>query len=119
MRNLILLGTIIATLAFGSVSAKSFANPAEIAASNSVGPTAMAAAEIIDSGWASASDIQASAAQLHWVGRSVGENTVIVMRDVTLVAMGALVLGLCAVCAKARRDAVPARSQTYGRPAAV
>jgi hypothetical protein len=117
MRNLILLGTIIAALAFGSVGSKALGNPAEAAVASGSAPGAVAAAEMIESGWTSANDSQASAAQLHWFGRSVGENIVIVMRDVTLVAMSALVFGLGAVCARARRVEAPARS--YGQPAAV
>jgi hypothetical protein len=119
MRNLILLGTIIAALTFGSVSAKASGSAAEIAVSSSSGPAVVAAAEMIESGWTSASGLQASAAELQWLGRSLGEDIVIAMRDVTLVVLGALVFGLGAVCARVRRVEAPPRSVSYGRPAAV
>jgi hypothetical protein len=57
MRNLILLGTIIAALTFGSVSAKASGSAAEIAVSSSSGPAVVAAAEMIESGWTSASGL--------------------------------------------------------------
>ncbi|MGA2793974.1 MAG: hypothetical protein ABSE69_10635 [Roseiarcus sp.] len=127
MRRLLLLGTIGLVVTFGAVSAHVIPNQAALVAPSQLSQTAFASAQSIESRSTLTNDGEdrATAAELHWVGQTFGEDVVIFVRDVTLLGIATLFLGLGAVCVKAQRqtqlrllklDATPRRSSRRALP---
>jgi len=104
MRRLLLLGTIGLVVTFGAVSAHAMPNQAALVAPSQLVQTATAGAQSIESLSTLTNDGEdrVTATELHWVGQTFGEDVVIFMRDVTLVGIATLFLGLGGVCIKAQ-----------------
>jgi hypothetical protein len=91
MIRLLLLGSAASVLTPGAASAHI------PSISDSVATTSRMVSAVVSDNEA------ASHAELHWIGRSFGENVVILLRDVTLLGVGTLLVGVGAVCINARR----------------
>lgn len=89
MLRTLLLGAIGAAIVFGALSAQVTPAP-PVAINQSI--TAIAGPGDV-----------ASMGELHWIGGSFSEDVVILLRDVTLLGIGVLVIGMGAVCVNARR----------------
>jgi hypothetical protein len=92
MRRLLLLGTIAFVLGLSAASAHGLSDPDSVLAG------ASGASTILSDGDA------APAEELHWIGQTFGEDVVILLRDITLLGVGALVIGVGGVCINARRS---------------
>lgn len=90
MLRTLLLGAVGAVVAFGALSAQMTPKLPD-AVSEPIVETV-------------SRDDVASMGELHWIGQSFEEDVVILVRDVTLLGIGALVVGVSAVCINARRS---------------
>ncbi len=104
MRRLLLFGTTALVLSLGAVSAEAIPHQAALVTPHQIAQLAFTSAQLIENRSTLTNDgeDQPAIVELRWAGQTFGEDVVIFVRDITLLSIATLFLGLGAVCVKAR-----------------